>query len=370
MAGLKLSISSTYRWILIFYCILLTARDLLQSMGAPIFLFLALLYIIPFILLSWEFSRNLRFSFATFLFLLLVSFYIFIYPININGLQFFLPLFCAGIAFRHVDYKFLAKCFLITQIVCLLLRIYLINLGVITEKEFGADWKVSDGRLVFDLGYDNANSAGMVFFFLCCMIYCYWYEQKRWLSFCLIIAISFFAYYYTASRTAFFSSLMLWVTFLIPHRCFGFFKQKWVLLLIPLIVAAPLLIAPFSSSVTYLDQFLSSRIYYMLYMLSHFKDPISFITGVFVEENNSFPIDNVFSYLLVYGGLVAIGVWIISYISVIRKSRQIPFFILALIAILILSGIGESSWATFGRIGSSFFWLLLLNKTIVLTCKR
>ncbi len=370
MAGLKVSISNIYQWILIFYCILLAARDLLQSMGAPVFLFLALLFIIPFALLSWEFLRNLRFSFATFLFLLLVSFYVFIYPINSNGLQFFLPLFCAGIAFRQVEYNFLAKCFLITQIVCLLLRIYLINLGTITEKEFGADWKVSDGRSVFDFGYGNANSAGMIFFFLCCMIYCYWYERKRWLSFCMIIAISLFSYYYTASRTAFFSSLMLLSTFLIPVRFFGFIKQRGILMLVPLIVFAPLLIAPFSSSITYLDQFLSSRIYYMLYMLSLFRDPISFITGVFVEENNSFPIDNVFSYLLIYGGLIAILVWITSYISLIRKSKQVPFYILALIAVIILSGIGESSWATFGRIGSSFFWLLLLNKTIVQTGKR
>ena len=91
---------------------------------------------------------------------------------------------------------------------------------------------------------------------------------------------------------------------------------------------------------------------------------------VFIEENNSFPIDNVFSYLLVYGGLVAIFVWIVSYISVIRKSYRIPFYVLALIVIIVLSGAGESSWATFGRLGSSFFWLLLLNKTIVTISKR
>lgn len=361
---LKLSINGIYRWILIFYCILLVVRDLLQSIGAPVFLLLALLFIVPFALLAWEFLRNLRFSLATFFFLLLVSFYVFIYPININGLQFFLPLFCAGIAFRQVDYRFLTKCFLIAQIVCLLLRLYLISLGIITEKEFGADWKVSDGRSVFDFGYGNANSAGMVFFFLCCMIYCYWYERKKWLAFCLILVISLFAYYYTASRTAFFSNTLLMFTFFIPTKFYSFLKQKGFLLLVPVAVIAPLLMAPFSSSITYLDQFLSSRIYYILYMLSLFKDPLSFITGVFVEENNSFPIDNVFSYLLIYGGLIAILVWGISYISVIRKSRQIPFYILALIAVIILSGIGESSWATFGRLGSSFFWLLLLNKTI------
>lgn len=370
MLELKLKVHNIYKWILGLYCIALVFRELLQSMGAPVFFFLVFLFIIPFVLLIWEFLLTLNFSLNTFLFLLLVSFYIFAYPFNINGFQFFLPLFCAGLAFRNVDYKFLAKCFLIAQIACLVLRIYLINLGVITEKEFGADWKVSDGRTVFDFGYGNANSAGMVFFFLCCMIYCCWYKQKKWLSFCLILAVSFFAYYYTASRTAFFSSLLLLFTHFIPVKFQKIFTKKVCLLLAPFIVASPLLIAPFSSSITFLDQFLSSRIYYMFYMLSLFKDPISFLTGVFIEENNSFPIDNVFSYLLVYGGLVAIFVWIVSYISVIRKSYRIPFYVLALIVIIVLSGAGESSWATFGRLGSSFFWLLLLNKTIVTISKR
>lgn len=365
MPELKLKVQGIYKLLLCLYCILLACRELFQSMDAPVFIFLALLFIIPFVILLWEFFLNPKFSLPTFLFLLLVSFYIFIYPVNINGLLFFLPLVCAGLAFRNVEYNFLAKCFLITQITSLLLRIYLINLGTITEKEFGADWKVSDGRSVFDLGYGNSNSAGMVLFFLCCMIYCYFYEHRKWLSFCLILAISCFAYYYTASRTAFFSSLLLLCTYFIPAKAYIFFKQKGILLLVPLIVALPLLIAPFSSSIAFLDRFLSSRIYYIFYMLSLFKSPISFVTGVFVEENNSFPIDNVFSYLLMYGGLVAISCWSIFYMAFVRRAKQIPFYIVAMLVIVILSGAGESSWGTFGRLGSSFFWLLLLNKTVV-----
>ena len=370
MSELKLKVYSIHKLILCLYCIILACRELFQSMGAPVFVFLALLFIIPFAVLLWEFILNPKFSLGTFFFLLLVAFYIFISPININGLQFFLPMVCAGLAFRHIEYKFLAKCFLVTQILCLLFRVYLIGLGAITEKEFGADWKVDDGRTVFDFGYGNANSAGMVFFFLCCMIYCFCYERKKWLSFSLILIVSYFAYYYTASRTAFFSSLLLLCTYFIPGKVYFFLKQKGILLLIPLVVASPLLIAPFSLSITFLDRFLSSRIYYMFYLLSLFKEPFLFVTGVFIEDNNSFPIDNVFSYLLTYGGLVAILSWCMFYIAFVRRARQIPFYITALLVIIVLSGVGESSWATFGRLGSSFFWLLLLNKTIASAYKR
>lgn len=365
MLELKLSICGIYKKILFFYCVLLACRDLLQSMGAPVFFFLALLFIIPFALLLWEFLRDQRFSLATFFFFLIVSFYIFIYPININGLQFFLPLFCAGIAFRHIEYRYLAKCFLITQIVCLVLRIYFINVGLITEKELGAYWKVSDGRSVFDFGYGNANTAGMVFFFLCSMIYCNWFERKKLISFCLILIISIVAYYYTASRTSFFSSLLLLITYLVPVKCYAILRKKIILFFVPLMVAAPLIMIVFSSNISYLDQFLTGRIYYIIYMLSHFEDSTSFITGVFIDENDYFPIDNVFSFLLVYGGVVAILVWGVFYMSIIRNSKQIPFYVLALIVVIVFSGIGESSWATFGRLGSSFFWLLLLNKSIV-----
>lgn len=365
MPEVKLKVRDVYKLMLCLYCIILACRELFQSMGEAVFIFLALLFFIPFAVLAWDFFLNPKFSLGTFLFLLLGSFYVFIYPVNINGLLFFLPMICAGLAFRRVEYSFLTKCFLITQIVCLLLRVYLINLGAITEKELGAEWKVDDGRSVFDLGYGNSNSAGMTFFFLCCMIYCYGYERKKWLSFVLILAVSYFSYYYTASRTAFFSSLLLLLAYFIPPKTYMFFKQKWILMLIPLIVAFPLLIVPFSSSIAFLDQFLSSRIYYMFYMLSLFKSPVSFITGVFVEENNSFPIDNVFSFLLMYGGLVAIVSWGVFYMAFVRQAKQMPFYIVVLLVVIVLSGVGESSWATFGRLGSSFFWLLLLNKTVV-----
>ena len=179
---------------------MLGCRDLFQSMGLPVFIFLALLFFIPFALLVLEFVLNLKFSVGTFLFLTLIVFYLFISPVNVNGFQFFLPLFCAGLAFRYVDYKYISKAFLITQMACLTIRFYLINIGLIVEKKFGAAWKVEDGRSVYDLGYGNANSAGMIFFFLCCMIHCYWYNSKKWLSFVLILFISYFAYYYTVSR--------------------------------------------------------------------------------------------------------------------------------------------------------------------------
>jgi hypothetical protein len=358
--------SSIYKCFLWLYCIVLGCRDLFQSMGLPVFIFLALLFFIPFALLVLEFVLNLKFSVGTFLFLTLIAFYLFISPVNVNGFQFFLPLLCAGLAFRYVDYKYISKAFLITQMACLTIRFYLINIGLIVEKKFGAAWKVEDGRSVYDLGYGNANSAGMIFFFLCCMIHCYWYNSKKWLSFVLILFISYFAYYYTVSRTASFSCLLLLLTYFIPKKVYVLVAKKRILLLVPLIVALPLLLVPFSSNLVFLDKFLSNRIYYMLYMLTLFQDSFSLITGVFIEENNNFPIDNVFSYLLVYGGIMAVFIFYFFYVSIVWKSQKIPFYILAVLMVIILSGIGESSWAVFGRLGSSFFWLILLNKTIIL----
>ncbi len=198
------------------------------------------------------------------------------------------------------------------------------------------------------------------------MIHCYWYNSKKWLSFVLILFISYFAYYYTVSRTASFSCLLLLLTYFIPKKVYVLVAKKRILLLVPLIVALPLLLVPFSSNLVFLDKFLSNRIYYMLYMLTLFQDSFSLITGVFIEENNNFPIDNVFSYLLVYGGIMAVFIFYFFYVSIVWKSQKIPFYILAVLMVIILSGIGESSWAVFGRLGSSFFWLILLNKTIIL----
>ena len=47
--------SSIYKCFLWLYCIVLGCRDLFQSMGLPVFIFLALLFFIPFALLVLEF---------------------------------------------------------------------------------------------------------------------------------------------------------------------------------------------------------------------------------------------------------------------------------------------------------------------------
>lgn len=360
---MTIKISYIYKFALYVYCISLVFRDLLQSMGLPVFVFLVSLFIIPFVLLFFELLVNHKFSISTFLFLLLTSFYVFSIPYNINGFMFFLPLVSAGIAFRKVDFRYITYIFLITQFICILLRFYLLSMGMIEEKTFGADWKVSDGRSVYELGYGNPNTAGMVFFFFCGTLYCAWYEKKKVLSFILILLISVFAFNYTASRTSFISCILLLVTYFVPSRFQILFKHKLLLMIIPFIVLLPFIVIPFTVFISFLDSILSSRIYYVIYLLSQFKSPLTLITGIYIDESNMFPIDNVFSYLLVFGGLVAIIVFIYFYSSIVKNAQKIPFYILAFIAITIITGIGESSWAVFGRWGSSFFWLILLNQT-------
>ena len=128
---------------------------------------------------------------------------------------------------------------------------------------------------------------------------------------------------------------------------------------------SPLILLNYLLGISGLDQLLSGRLYYISYLLNLFDDPMSLITGIEIDEDNSFAIDNVFSYMLVNGGVLAIIIFFWFYRSFILSVNYVPVYIVAVILIMVMSGLGEASWAAFGRLGSSFFWIILLHRSYI-----
>lgn len=360
----SIKIDSIYKLMLCLYCLMLVCRAVLQATGGEVFVFLAVLFTIPLVLLILEILLRLQNPGAA-LWLLIVSlFYLLIIPMNVNGIKFFMPLVYAALAFRNVDYKFVCKTFLIAQIIDLVAHYFLVNSGVLIEQEMDASWKSDAVRKAYDLGYGNTNTAGMALFFLWCILHVFLYERSKFLSFVLILCGACLSYYYTISRTAFLACLVLLISYFAPV---GYLmRQKFFLWGVPFFVCFPLLLVLFSVNTTSLDSLMSGRFYYILYLIKLLKEPSTLITGLFVNDDNIFPIDNVFSYLLVYGGVIAIVLFFCFYGKMVKRSSSIPPYVLMVLLAVTLSGIGESSWAVFGRIGSSFFWLLLLNRTALI----
>ena len=210
----------------------------------------------------------------------------------------------------------------------------------------------------------------MVFFFFVVSLHLVLYKHYKWLSFILILSVSLFALIYTASRTSFLASILLLLTYIMPTSFMvKIIYNKYLLILVPFLVISPLLFGNWIlSNYEELNELLSNRIYIVSLLVELFKSPISFFTGIVIEEEEGIPIDNVFCYMLINYGIIAILVFLCQYVNIIKKRQYISTFVLVPLLIIIISGLGESSWAAFGGMGASFFWILICNQTYERKC--
>ena len=343
---------------------LLAVRDIAVGLGMPVFIFLLFIFLIPVIdlvldLLNRSLSRS---SILTLVFLTL--FYLAIAPFNDgNGFKYFLPMIYAGYAFRNVSYKQICMVFMWTQFIVLIMRMFLIHLGMIPEEMTYFAYKGEYGTSYHDLGYGNPNAAGMAFFFFIVSLHLFMYERHKKTAVCLIFAISFFSLEYTASRTSFLASMLLVIIYIIPTGIIDrILKNKFLLFCVPIIIIIPLLLSNWlMDSHEEVNEVLSNRVYIVSVLMELFNSPKTLLTGTVVEEG--IPIDNVFCYMLINYGIVSIIVFFLRYMHLIKNRGNISINFLAPFLVIIISGFGEAAWAAFGGIGASLFWILLFNNT-------
>lgn len=363
--NMVITVNNVYKLLFSAFCLSLLFRDVLGAIGQSVFVYLFLLFLIPILLMIVEFVQKRRLTLNLFLLLLVSLFYVLISVYNVSGIKFFIPMIYAGIAFRKLDIKYIIWHFFIIQIACFAIRYWMINNGMIYEHEADAVWKTEDGLVAHDLGYGNSNIAGMSLFYFLCIFHLIMYNRSKIFSFIIILFASLLFYNYTVCRTAFVSTIILLITYFIPIKYNSLFRNKYILWLVPIVVISPLILLNYLLDISGLDQLLSGRLYYISYLFQLFDNPMTFITGIEIEDGNTFAIDNVFSYLLVNGGVLAIIVFLWFYKSFLLHIDCIPVYIIAVILVMLVSGFGESSWAAFGRLGSSFFWIILLNRSYI-----
>ena len=360
--NISIDVNKVYKVLFILYCLFLSCRDILVLFDYSVTIYLALLFVIPLFIILFDYLNKPKVNFDLFLFIVISLFYVLISVYNINGIKLFMPMVYAGIAFRNMNLKYISVVFCVFQLLTLIIRYFLVDYGLVYENEINAFWKTDDGRYAHDLAYGNSNIAGMTFFFLLCMFHLCMYKSNKIISFFVILFVGLLSFYYTVSRTAFVSTTLLLSTYFIPNRINVLFCNKYLLWSVPIIVISPLIMLNYLSSIPSLDQYLSNRIYYISYLFQFINTPTAVLTGFQIDENNNFAIDNVFSYLLVYGGIIAIVIFFWFYRSFVSNAKYMPFYIVSLIVVMVVSGLGEASWAAFGRIGASFFWIIFMNK--------
>lgn len=356
------NINKIYKFLFFLYCMFLSCRDILVLFNYQVTVYLALLFGIPLLIILFDYIKNPKVGYNFFIFVIVSLFYILISVYNTNGIKLFMPMVYAGIAFRNMNLKYISGVFCVFQLLTIVIRYYLIDSGLIYENEINTYWKTEDGRIAYDLAYGNSNIAGMTFFFFLCMLHVCMYRLNKLISFFIILIVGFLSFYYTISRTAFISTILLLMTYFIPSKKRMFIFNKYFLWGVPLIVMLPLILLNYLSSIPVLDQYLSNRIYYISYLFQFINSPATVLTGFEIDEDNSFAIDNVFSYLLVYGGIMALVIFFWFYRSFVANVKSIPSYIVSLVVVMIISGLGEASWAAFGRMGASFFWITFLNR--------
>ena len=353
-----------YNTSLLLVVFFLAIKDLIVGLKQPVFILLLMVMLIPMVVIFKNVIAK-KLDNKTILFLIFITiYYVILIPYNDTGFRYFLPMIYAAYAFRNVDYREICKIFIIAQLFVILSRMFLTHLGLISEEVVSLDYKSINGSLYHDLGYGNTNTAGMVFFFFIVSLHLVLYKHYKWLSFILILSVSLFVLIYTASRTSFLASILLLLTYIMPTRfIIKILYNKYLLVLVPFLVIAPLLFGNWIlTNHEELNELLSNRIYIVSLLVELFESPISYFTGIVIEEEG-IPIDNVFCYMLINYGIMAILVFLHQYINIIKKRRYILTFVLIPLLIIVISGLGESSWAAFGGMGGSLFWILYFNQT-------
>lgn len=341
-------------------------RDIYPSIGKDVYVFLALIFAIPVMLLIRDLLCK-RLTTKYFVGVLsVVLFYILIIPFNGNGAKYFLPLYVAAITFRKLDYKYITIQFFFMQLIALCIRMFLQSNGMLDERVWYTE-KI-EGGVSFDLGYGNPNALGMVSFFVCCYLYIIMYEKRKWFAFFVVLLISLFSFGYTASRTSFYLSLLLMFACFIPNRLLHeFVYQKIILLSLPLALLMSFFLSAYLLyNYSFVNIVLSGRLGLFSQLLSMFDTLFDFVTGIPIDVTDfDFPVDNVIAYMLICGGIVFVLLFIIQYYIIVQYRNYIPAFMLVVLMLIVLSGLSENYWAKFGYTGASFTWILLFNQSYI-----
>lgn len=284
-------------------------------------------------------------------------------PINVNVIYYVLPLIISAYAYQSLDYKYVAKLFFFETSILILAQLWLIHIGVGENMEYQYT-KTTISEYAYDFGFGNSNTFANILFYSCCYIYVMLYDKSRTLLFITITILSLVTYYYTQSRTAFITCLLLVITCLCPSKTIH--KKIYnsiVLYIIPILVSSVFILSPLLIKYSELNSLFSNRIYYSL-MLFTSSNVINLLLAGIPYSIENITIDNVFAYMTMMGGLTFVVVFLYQYNKIIKLKHYINFSVLTVLIIVIISGSMEASWAHLSNPGAFFFWILLFNKTI------
>lgn len=297
-----------------------------------------------------------------------ISFISLIYIIGVpfctNGVLYFLPLFFAAYALRNINYIYITKIFLITQLLMLSCQYILVmsGIGIVEENILIKDQTTV---VAYDFGFGNPNSFAVIVFYIICYLYLICYKKNKVPLFVIVLLSSILLYIYTGSRTILLSCIFLILSFII---CLFPLLKKWIFsnvifILVPAAVGITLLFSNYFADNEELNQLLSGRIAIASLLLESLSSPIQAIFGQPITDD--VPTDNAFIYMLVRLGLVGISVFFYQYVKIIRLKNQLSVSVMSVLLVIIVSGIGEASWVHMGYAGSFFFWILLVNRTTI-----
>lgn len=357
-----------FYWGILMFCH--ACRDLLASLEMPVFPLLVVIFAIPSLILVHEILHQRIMGFQLGLIVFIACFYTALIPINLNGFKYVMPLLLTAFAFRNVDFKFIARSFLIWQGLSFFVRLILIAEGTLVSNPWLA-WKGSVS-ISHDLAYRNPNTLGIVVFFMLCALYIITYERHKIISFLVILLASTTTFLYSASRTALLSCVLLLLTYFVPEKYLKRYIYNKSLLYLVLIgmLTFPFL-SEFILSNSELNTLMSGRVYFLSLLMEVFSSPVTFVTGLRIDmDDRDFPVDNLIAYMLILGGIFYVVMLAIRFLGVIKEKKNMPVCLITVIIVVLASGLGEKSAADFSVGGASLFWALLFNTSYRTVCEE
>ncbi len=284
---------------------------------------------------------------------LAIIFFILFFLGTTHGLSLILILLLTYLS-RYIDITRLAGFNFFLSSIFFILNYYIMQLGYAHIEYYDLTYK--GGQILSDFGYGNTNTFSFYLFYISISLYLYC-KRKNTLLYFIIIAIAYFSYYLTGSRTVLLSNIIfIFLSLIQKTKIKNILFCKTALYILPIgIIVIILFFTYHSFEYPIIDNLFSLRFSYSLKALESMS-LLNYIIGFDIPDD--IIIDIAYYSLLCTAGILGLIVFLTLYFKAIKKIN-INSPLLPVIVSYMISGMSENNMMNSIFLGGMFLWFIL-----------
>lgn len=265
------------------------------------------------------------------------------------------------LCFWGLDVKIedVAKQNVFTGIVFILIVFYLLHTGILRDESYVAISEAQERvRHSLGLGY---NRFSIYVISIIINLYIYLKDKNPYFVLVLILTISLWCYWETASNTAFVAALILIVVHIVRFTFLsGFFFQRKILCLIPIVIISLFIfLSVYYKSFPIIDSALTGRLRFSSIFLNDVNWQDFLFGNADKMSSSSYYVDSSYLHLIFEGGVIFLLFFMVIYMKTMSKVERADYYILPAVFAAMVSGLTECTLVEVSMVGNITFWIIL-----------